>query len=68
MKNVGSWGFFPLTIIFMLTSRLTLSIKTSLKMGYELKIVFWTMNIKKRGGLQFIEATDWGTHCFPQRE
>lgn len=49
MKSVGSWAFFPLTIIFMLTSRLTLSIKTSLKMGYELKIVFWTMNIKKGG-------------------
>lgn len=33
----GGGGFF-LTIIFMLTSRLTLSIKTSLKIGYELKV------------------------------
>lgn len=61
---MGSWAFFFLTIIFMLTSRLTLSIKTSLKMGYELKMVFWTMNIKK-GGITIHRGNGLGHPLLP---
>lgn len=50
-----------LTIIFMLMSRLTLSMKTSLK-NYE----YNTYDLQNMGGIQFIKTSNGRAHCIPE--